>query len=280
MPPWRLVALCLLLPLLPVAGSAATHQTAPASREPAKRHQPMAVARPRPLPLPPTPPSPPKQEAQTAAGPAKPERDPNKGTVTGLPVPRYVSLRADVVNLRAGPGARYPIDWVYRRVGMPVEILREFDVWRLVQTPDGEKGWMHEATLTGPAGLLHRRPIADFSGGTAGDRTSRGGAAAGRDRTDQTLRCGCGMVPRAGERLHRLAAAFGDLGRVAGGTDQAVARASSSTSATRAWPEPFLMSTGLRSHASIAPHRSVAMRETLARISARCRVSVGGSRRR
>jgi SH3-like domain-containing protein len=76
-------------------------------------------------------------------------QDPNKGAVTGLPVPRFVSLRADVVNLRAGPGTRYPIDWVYKRAGMPVEILREFDVWRLVETPDGEKGWMHEATLVG-----------------------------------------------------------------------------------------------------------------------------------
>ncbi len=74
-------------------------------------------------------------------------RIPNKGAVTGLPLPRYASLRANAVNLRAGPGTRYPIDWVYKRVGMPVEILREFDVWRLVETPDGQKGWMHEATL-------------------------------------------------------------------------------------------------------------------------------------
>jgi len=144
MPPWRLVALAFLLLLTPVASFGATQQTAPPAHGPAKKRPTVA----RSLPLPPVPPPPPKQE-QEAAKPAKPERDPNKGTVTGLPVPRYASLRADVVNLRAGPGARYPIDWVYRRVGMPVEILREFDVWRLVQTPDGEKGWMHEATLTG-----------------------------------------------------------------------------------------------------------------------------------
>lgn len=145
MPLWRLVALILLFPLIPVAGFGATHQATPQAHQSAKKRPP-AVA--RPLPLPPTPPVLPTPEAQ-AAKPARPERDPNKGTVTGLPVPRYASLRADVVNLRAGPGARYPISWVYRRVGMPVEILREFDVWRLVQTPDGEKGWMHEATLMG-----------------------------------------------------------------------------------------------------------------------------------
>ena len=57
-------------------------------------------------------------------------------------------------NLRAGPGTRYPIDWVYKRIGMPVEILREFDVWRLVETPDGQKGWMHEATLVGRRDLM------------------------------------------------------------------------------------------------------------------------------
>ena len=144
MPPRRLIALLCLLPFIPVAGFGAPHQVTNVAHTPVKKHPTVTQ---RPLPLPPIPPAP-KQQAQ-AATPAKPLPDPNKGSVTGLPVPRYASLRADVVNLRAGPGARYPIDWVYRRVGMPVEILREFDVWRLVATPDGEKGWMHEATLTG-----------------------------------------------------------------------------------------------------------------------------------
>ncbi len=102
------------------------------------------------LPIPPVPPAAAALPSQKpAAEAAKPAYDPNKGAVTGLPVPRYVSLRADAVNLRSGPGDRYPIDWVYKRLGMPVEILREFDVWRLVETPDGAKGWMHEATLIG-----------------------------------------------------------------------------------------------------------------------------------
>ena len=140
----RLVALLCLLPLIPVASFGAPHQATAAAHTTLKKRPAMPL---RPLPLPPIPPAP-AQQTQVAAAP-KPEYDPNKGTVTGLPIPRYASLRADVVNLRAGPGARYPIDWVYRRVGMPVEILREFDVWRLVETPDGEKGWMHEATLTG-----------------------------------------------------------------------------------------------------------------------------------
>jgi SH3-like domain-containing protein len=84
-----------------------------------------------------------------APAPAKPAYNPHIGSSTGLPLPRFVSLRADAVNLRVGPGDQYPIAWVYHRVGLPVEVLREFDVWRLVVDSDGTKGWMHEATLVG-----------------------------------------------------------------------------------------------------------------------------------
>ena len=74
---------------------------------------------------------------------------PPKGSSTGLPLPRFASLRADAVNLRSGPGTRYPIQWVYKRRDLPVEIEREFDVWRLVQDSDGVKGWVNQATLVG-----------------------------------------------------------------------------------------------------------------------------------
>lgn len=78
-----------------------------------------------------------------------PGQDPNKGSNTGLPLPRFAALRADEVNLRAGPGQRYPIQWVYHRRGLPVMIEREFDVWRLIEDTDGVKGWVHQATLVG-----------------------------------------------------------------------------------------------------------------------------------
>ena len=74
---------------------------------------------------------------------------PPKGTNTGLPLPRFAALRADVVNMRSGPGTRYPIQWVYKRRDLPVEIEREFDVWRLIEDSDGVKGWVHQATLVG-----------------------------------------------------------------------------------------------------------------------------------
>jgi SH3-like domain-containing protein len=87
----------------------------------------------------------PTTPAQPPAAATPPERP--KGSVTGLPLPRWVSLRTDDVNLRAGPGTRYPIEWVYKRRDLPVQIEREFDVWRLVEDQDGVKGWVHQATL-------------------------------------------------------------------------------------------------------------------------------------
>jgi SH3-like domain-containing protein len=72
---------------------------------------------------------------------------PGIGAVTKLPVPRFVSLRSDQVNFRAGPGFQYPVTWVYQRAGLPVEIIGEFDVWRQLLAPDGGTGWVHEATL-------------------------------------------------------------------------------------------------------------------------------------
>lgn len=72
-----------------------------------------------------------------------------KGSNTGLPLPRFAALKTDEVNLRTGPGVRYPIDWVYKRRDLPVKIEREFEVWRLVADAEGVKGWVHQATLTG-----------------------------------------------------------------------------------------------------------------------------------
>lgn len=93
--------------------------------------------------------APPTPAPAPAEPPKQPEADTTKGSVTSLPTPRFVSLRSEEVNLRSGPGTRYPIEWVYKRRDLPVEILREFDVWRLVQDQDVLKGWVHQATLTG-----------------------------------------------------------------------------------------------------------------------------------
>ncbi|HQT66334.1 MAG TPA: SH3 domain-containing protein [Acetobacteraceae bacterium] len=79
---------------------------------------------------------------------------PALGIVTSLPVPRFVSLRTDDVNMRAGPGFQYPIIYDYKRAGLPVEIIGEFDVWRHVVAPDGGIGWVHEATVRAERGFI------------------------------------------------------------------------------------------------------------------------------
>lgn len=66
-----------------------------------------------------------------------------------LPVPRFVSLKSDEVNLRAGPGNRYPIRFVYRRKHYPVEVIDEYEIWRQVKEIDGTVGWIHRSMLSG-----------------------------------------------------------------------------------------------------------------------------------
>ncbi len=122
-----------------------------ASRAPAKA---ATTTKPKPKPslakpvAPIAPPPPPVAQEP----PVAPE--PGKGSVTGQPLPRWAALRSDEVNLRAGPGTRYPIDWVYHRRDLPVRIEREFEVWRLVEDQDGVKGWVHQATLVGRRGFV------------------------------------------------------------------------------------------------------------------------------
>ncbi len=68
---------------------------------------------------------------------------------SGLAVPRFVSLKSDRVNLRSGPGTEYPTTWVFRRAGMPVEIIKEFDAWRHVRDAEGATGWVLQTMLSG-----------------------------------------------------------------------------------------------------------------------------------
>ncbi len=68
---------------------------------------------------------------------------------SGLPVPRFVSLKSDRVNLRNGPGTDYPTGWVYRRAGLPVEVIKEFESWRQVRDSEGATGWVLQSLLSG-----------------------------------------------------------------------------------------------------------------------------------
>jgi SH3-like domain-containing protein len=70
------------------------------------------------------------------------------------PLPRFVSLRADTVNLRTGPGSRYPIEYVYHRKGYPLEIVAEFDQWRQVRDWQGTEGWVHQRMVNGARNVV------------------------------------------------------------------------------------------------------------------------------
>ncbi|HFQ14828.1 MAG TPA: hypothetical protein ENK41_00615, partial [Rhodobacteraceae bacterium] len=65
------------------------------------------------------------------------------GAVTGMPVPRFVSLKADEANVRRGPSLANRVDWVFTARGMPLEIIAEYGNWRKVRDRDGVGGWVH-----------------------------------------------------------------------------------------------------------------------------------------
>ena len=72
----------------------------------------------------------------------------SRGTET-LPIPRYVSLRSDEVNIRTGPGVQYPVEWVFTRRSMPVEVVEQFEYWRKIRDIEGTTGWVHQSMLSG-----------------------------------------------------------------------------------------------------------------------------------
>jgi SH3-like domain-containing protein len=71
------------------------------------------------------------------------------GTASGLPVPRFVSLKSDRVNVRGGPNKDQDVRWVYTRAGMPVEITAEFENWRRIRDWEGAEGWVYHSLLSG-----------------------------------------------------------------------------------------------------------------------------------
>jgi SH3-like domain-containing protein len=80
------------------------------------------------------------------AAPASP--DVTRGP-SGLPLPRFVSLKSGRVNSRIGPGLNYAVDWMYMKPGLPMEIIQEYDNWRRVRDSDGAEGWINQSLLSG-----------------------------------------------------------------------------------------------------------------------------------
>ena len=73
------------------------------------------------------------------------------GTESGLPIPRFVSLKSDRVNLREGPAKDHRTTWVFQRAGLPVEITAEFETWRRIRDSEGAEGWVLHSLLSGTA---------------------------------------------------------------------------------------------------------------------------------
>lgn len=71
------------------------------------------------------------------------------GRNTGLPVPRFVSLKKSEANMRIGPGEDYSVKWVYQRRNLPMEVIGEHELWRQVRDRDGDEGWIHSSLLAG-----------------------------------------------------------------------------------------------------------------------------------
>jgi len=81
---------------------------------------------------------------------------------SGYPVPRYVSLKFDKVNARAGPSDSHRLLWVYRSKGLPVQVVAETTEWRRICDPDGSIAWVHRRTTDGRRTLLRQQatPVA------------------------------------------------------------------------------------------------------------------------
>jgi len=68
---------------------------------------------------------------------------------SGLPVPRFVSLKTDIVNVRRGPSNEHEVAWIFRRKGLPVEVIAEYEHWRRIRDSEGEEGWVYQSLLAG-----------------------------------------------------------------------------------------------------------------------------------
>ena len=69
--------------------------------------------------------------------------------MTGLPLPRFVSIKSNPANVRTGPGTEYPVKWTFVRRGLPVEVTAEFVNWRRIRDGEGDEGWVLGALLSG-----------------------------------------------------------------------------------------------------------------------------------
>jgi SH3-like domain-containing protein len=68
---------------------------------------------------------------------------------SGLPLPRFVSLKKSRINMRRGPGKTYAVEWVFTKKALPVEIIAEYENWRRIRDSSGDEGWIYHSLLSG-----------------------------------------------------------------------------------------------------------------------------------
>ena len=76
---------------------------------------------------------------------------------SGLPLPRFVSIKSYAANVRRGPGPDFPLLWQYQRRNLPLEVIAEYADWRRVRDHQGEEGWMKAPLLSGARTVIVRR---------------------------------------------------------------------------------------------------------------------------
>ncbi len=101
----------------------------------------------------------------TIATTAVPSAQAQAKGASGLPLPRFVSLKAKRVNMRVGPGLQYKVDWMFTKPGLPLEVLKEYDNWRKVRDADGAEGWINQSLLSGRRTAL----VAPWKAGEKGE---------------------------------------------------------------------------------------------------------------
>lgn len=62
---------------------------------------------------------------------------------TDSPLPKWGSIGADIVNVRTGPGTRYPVAWTFKQRGHPIKVIAEFGMWFRIEDIEGEQGWIY-----------------------------------------------------------------------------------------------------------------------------------------
>jgi SH3-like domain-containing protein len=92
----------------------------------------------------------------------------NTGLVTGLPLPRFITLKFSETNLRKGPNSSYPIIWVYKQKGYPMEVIEEFENWRKIKDIEDNEGWVHENLISGARSVIindakYQNPLSIYS---------------------------------------------------------------------------------------------------------------------